>query len=86
MTTCTVPARSVNGRRLEILGKLTIGLRLGHKVWQQDFEVLRSAYQTVILGWDFFVQHHALLDIKNKALQLWDMTIPLLPKQHEVAA
>lgn len=86
MTTSTVPARSVNGQHLDILGTLTIGLRLGHKVWQQEVEVLRGAYQPVILGWDFLVQHHALLDIKNKVLQLWDMTIPLLPKQHEVAA
>lgn len=86
MTLSTVPARSVNGQRLDILGKLTVGLRMGHKVLQQEFEVLRGAYQPVILGWDFLVQHHALLDIKNKVLQLWDMAIPLLAKQHEVAA
>ncbi|KAK7926034.1 hypothetical protein WMY93_008344 [Mugilogobius chulae] len=86
MTASTVPARSVNGQCLDILGTLTIGLRLGQKVWQQEVEVLRGAYQPVILGWDFLVQHHALLDAKNKVLQLWDLTMPLLPKQHEVAA
>lgn len=86
MTPSSMPARSVNGQRLDILGKLTIGIRLGHRVWQQEFEVLRGAYQPVILGFDFLLKHHALLDIKNKVLQLWDMKIPLLPKGHEVAA
>lgn len=73
MVASSVPARSVNGERLEILGKLTVGIRLGSQVWQQDFEVLRGAYQPVILGWDFLQRHHALLDLKNKVLQLWDM-------------
>lgn len=86
MTPSSLPARSVNGQRLDILGKLTIGIRLGKQVWQQDFEVLRGAYQPVILGFDFLRKHHALLDIKNKVMQLWDMKIPLLPKGYEVAA
>ncbi|KAK7909592.1 hypothetical protein WMY93_014276 [Mugilogobius chulae] len=42
MTASTVPARSVNGQCLDILGTLTIGLRLGQKVWQQEVEVLRD--------------------------------------------
>lgn len=86
MVASSVPARSVNGEHLEILGKLIVGIRLGTQVWQQDFEVLRGAYQPVILGWDFLQRHHALLDLKNKVLQLWDMKIPLLPKGHEVTA
>lgn len=86
MTPSSLPARSVDGQCLDILGKLTIGIRLGHQVWQQDFEILRGACQPVILGFDFLRKHHALLDINNKMLQLWDMKIPLLPKGHEVAA
>ena len=86
MTASSATARSVNGQCLDILGKLTIGLRLGKQVWQQEFEVLRGAYQPVILGWDFLEKHHALLDLRNKMLQLWDMKIPLLSKGHEVAA
>ncbi|KAG7525958.1 hypothetical protein JOB18_034312 [Solea senegalensis] len=86
MTASSVPARSVNGQCLDILGKLTSGIRLGKQVWQQEFGVLRGAYQPVILGWDFLEKHHALLDVKNKVLKFWDMKIPLLPKGHEVAA
>lgn len=86
MSASSMPARSVDGQRLDILGKLTIGIRLGKQVWQQEFEVLRGACQPVILGWDFLSKHHALLDLKNRILQLWDMKIPLLPKGFEVAA
>ena len=86
MTPSSLPAHSVNGQCLDILGKLTIGIRLGHQVLQQDFEILRGACQPVILGFDFLRRHHALLEIQNKMLQLWDIAIPLLPKGHEVAA
>lgn len=68
------------------MGKLTIGLRLGKQVWQQEFEDLRGALQPVLLGWNFLSHHHALLDLRNKVLQMWDMKIPLLPKGYEVAA
>ena len=71
---------------MDIIGKLTIGIRLGKQVWQPEFEVLRGAYQPVILGWDFLGKHHAFLNLKNKVPQLWDMKIPLVPKTHEVAA
>lgn len=49
---------------------------------KQQFKVLRRA--NVISGWDFLETHHALPDLRNKALP--DMKIPLLPKGHEVAA
>ena len=51
-----------------------------------DSGSFRGAYQPVILGWDFLDKHHALLDLRNKVLQLWDMKIPLVPKRNEVAA
>lgn len=70
MLESSVLACSVSGERLGILGKLTIGVRLEKQVWQQKFEVLRSAYQPVILDCDFPQRHHALLDLKNKVLQL----------------
>jgi len=49
MKPSSLPARSVDGQCLDILGKFTIGIRLGHQVWQQDFEILRVACQPVIL-------------------------------------
>ncbi len=39
-----------------------------------------------MLGWEFLQKHHALLDLKNKVLQLWDIKISLLPKGLLVAA
>ena len=44
LTASSLPARAVNGQRLDILGKLTIGIRLGKQEWQQEFEVLRGAF------------------------------------------
>lgn len=44
MAASSIPARSINGQRLDILAKLTIGLRLAKQVQQQEFEVVRGAY------------------------------------------
>ncbi|KAL6473492.1 hypothetical protein MHYP_G00170530 [Metynnis hypsauchen] len=81
-----VLARSVNGQCLDTLGTLTLGVRLGKELLQHDFQVVRGAHYPVILGWDFLEKHHALLDIRNKTVLLWNMRLPLLPKGHEVAA
>ena len=77
MTASSGPAHSVNGQYLDIIGKLMTEISLGKQVWQQEFEVLKGAYQPVILDWCFLEKHHALLDLRNKVLQLWDMKIPL---------
>ncbi len=84
MSDSSVPAHSVNGQCLDILGKFTI--RLGKQVWQQEAEVLQDTYQPAILGWNVLIKHCALLDLKNKVLQLWDMKIPLLPEWYVVTA
>lgn len=80
-----VLARSVNGQYLDILGSLTLGMRVGKESLQHDFNVVRGAFHNVIIGWDFLQKHHALLDLRDNSLQLWATQLPLLPKSHDTA-
>ncbi|XP_076863392.1 zinc finger protein 800a isoform X1 [Brachyhypopomus gauderio] len=73
-----VAARAVNGQMLDTLGTISIIFCIGSDSWQHTFHVLRETTQAVLLGWDFLVKSHALLDIANARLQLWGATIPLL--------
>ena len=67
-----------NGQMLDTLGTIRMTLRLGSETWQHTFHVIRSTTQAVLLGWDFLVKHHALLDTTHARLQLWHVSIPLL--------
>ncbi|KAI4887649.1 hypothetical protein NFI96_026195 [Prochilodus magdalenae] len=71
-----VAARAVNGQMLDTLGTISIVFCLGSDSWQHTFHVLRETTQAVLLGWDFLVKNHALLDITHARLQLWGANIP----------
>ncbi|KAG1936460.1 hypothetical protein F2P79_018511 [Pimephales promelas] len=81
-----IATRAVNGQMLDTLGTLTVTLQLGTETWQQVFHVVREATQSVLLGWDFLVKNHALLDVSQAKLQLWDVSIPLLASEDFVPA
>ncbi|KAG1940175.1 thy-1 membrane glycoprotein [Pimephales promelas] len=73
-----VSARAVNGQMLDTLGTITVTFQLGIESWQHVFHVIRETTQTVLLGWDFLLRNHALLDLGRAELQLWDISVPLL--------
>lgn len=73
-----IEARAVNGQLLDTLGTVTATLRLGSQSMQWVFHVLRESTQTALLGLDFLIAHHALLDFSRNRLQLWGMDIALL--------
>ncbi|KAL0151982.1 hypothetical protein M9458_052700 [Cirrhinus mrigala] len=73
-----VSAHAVNGQMLDMLGTITVTFQLGTESWQHVFHLLRETTQTVLLGWDFLLKNHALLDLSRAELQLWDATVPLL--------
>ncbi|KAK3510443.1 hypothetical protein QTP70_006846 [Hemibagrus guttatus] len=73
-----VSARAVNGQLLDTLGTITVTFQLGTESWQHVFHVLRETTQTVLLGWDFLLKNHALMDLSHAKLQLWDISVPLL--------
>lgn len=77
-----VSAHAVNGQMLDTLGTITVTFQLGTESWQHVFHVLRETTQTVLLGWDFLLKNHALLDLSNAKLQLWDITVPLLTSKN----
>lgn len=71
-------AKSVTGDYLDTLGMLPITIRLGEEVFSHDVQVVRNATQPVILGWDFLNRHHAIIDLRENHLKLWNCTVPLL--------
>ena len=73
-----IAARAVNGQMLDTLGTITATLHLGNESWQHVFHVLRGSTQAALLGLDFLIANHALLDFARGRLLLWDTTIPLL--------
>lgn len=73
-----IAARAVNGQMLDTLGTITATLHLGKETWQHVFYVLRGSTQAALLGLDFLIANHALLDYARGRLQLWDTVIPLL--------
>lgn len=63
-----VSAHAVNGQMLDTLGTITVTFQLGTESWQHVFHVLRETTQTVLLGWDFLLKNHALLDLGHAKL------------------
>lgn len=61
-------------------------MRLGTELLQHDFQVVRGAHHPIILGWDFLQKHHALIDVTNEKMSLWNFELPLLSTGHEAAA
>lgn len=49
-----------------------------------DVQVVRNATQPVILGWDFLNRHHAVTDLRENYLKLWNWSVPLLCSQDVV--
>lgn len=45
-----------------VFGTMSVGIRLGKELLQQEFQVVKGACRPVIFGWDFLQQHHARLD------------------------
>ncbi|XP_061765808.1 uncharacterized protein LOC133558442 [Nerophis ophidion] len=78
LTADFIAARAVNGQWLDTLGTITVTLRLDKTYRQQVFHVIRGSTQTALLGLDFLVANHALLDYARGQLHLWDTVLPLL--------
>uniref|UniRef100_H3B5T7 ribonuclease H n=1 Tax=Latimeria chalumnae TaxID=7897 RepID=H3B5T7_LATCH len=78
-------ANSISGQCLDTLDTVTVGLHIGKKLIQHDFQVVRGAHQPIILGCDFLQQHHAVIDISKGTLALKNITLQLFSKQHETS-
>lgn len=71
--------RAVTGDYLDILGTLPITIRLGNDAFTHIVQVVRNVTQPVIVGWDFLLTHHAVLDLREGILKVGSRTsIPLL--------
>lgn len=70
--------RAVTGD-LDNLGTLPITIRLGTETFTHTVQVVRNITQPVILGWDFLLTHHALVDLRQGSFKVGNRTsVPLL--------
>ncbi|KAF5905694.1 Glyceraldehyde-3-phosphate dehydrogenase [Clarias magur] len=71
--------RAVTGDYLDNLGTLPITIRLGTETFTHTVQVFRNITQPVILGWDFLLTHHAVVDLREGSLKVGNRTsVPLL--------
>ena len=73
-----ISAWRISGQMLNVLGTITVTLRLGQTTRQHVFNVIRESTQPALLGLDFLVPNRALLDYAGGRLHLWDTVIPFL--------
>lgn len=71
-------AHTLTGQQLDILGSLPVTLRLGSHTFSLDMYVVRDSRQDVLLGWDFFKTHGALIDTVSGFFMIKNDKIPLL--------
>lgn len=71
--------RSVTGDYLDDLGTLPITIRLGNEIFIHTVQVVRNITQPIILGWDFLLTHHAVVDLREGMFKVGNRTsVPLL--------
>lgn len=71
-------AHTLTGHQLNILGSLTVTLRLGSHIFGMDMYVVRDSRQDALLGWDFFKTHGASIDTASGAFMFGNEKISLL--------
>lgn len=71
-------ARAVNGQLLDTLGTVTLPIKLGSESYEQTVHVVRGATQAILLGFDFMLQTHAIMDVGRGLLSMGEINIPLL--------
>jgi hypothetical protein len=69
--------QSVTGERLNMLGKITLKVKIGNQDILQLFYVA-EINETCILGLDFLCQHRCQLNLTDGVLSMGTIVIPLL--------
>jgi hypothetical protein len=71
---------SATGSPLQIIGEVTLAVRLQNHVIQQKFFVVRNLHHSGVLGMDML---QAVIDLGDKLLRLFDnsVTVPLITAQ-----
>lgn len=71
-------ARAVNGHLLDTLGTVTHPIMLGGRSFEQNVHFVRGATQSILLGFDFMRQTHAVMNVGCGVLTIDGINIPLL--------
>ena len=86
LTTSFLLAKSVTGENLDSLGMIPINLQLGSQMIQHNFHVVRNSTRSLVLGWDFILTSHGIIDTTKGLVTLCKENIKLLrPQKHAPA-
>ena len=73
------------GHLPDMLGSLIVQLHMGSHILKHVFHVICTAnYYSVIIGWDFLIQHHVTIDLVHGHLSFYDNKLSLLQSQHHI--
>jgi hypothetical protein len=74
---------SATGSSLQIIGEVTLAMRLQNHAIQQKFFVVRNLHHSGVLGMDMLQACNAVIDLGDKSLRLFDnlVTVPLITAQ-----
>jgi hypothetical protein len=74
---------SATGSPLQIIGEVTLAVRLQNHAIQQKFFVVRNLHHSGVLGMDMLQACNAVIDLGDKSLRLFDnlVTVPLITAQ-----
>ncbi|KAI8507260.1 hypothetical protein Bbelb_146400 [Branchiostoma belcheri] len=72
------PAQSVTGQVLDTIGVIDLHIHLGDCDTVHPVHVVRDADHYAILGWDFCIAQHVVLDAASGTLTIGGQTLPLL--------
>ena len=72
-------AHTLCGQTLDTVGTVTLDIQLGGVYWEKTVHVVRGATQPILLGFDFMLQSHAVMDVGGAVLHLGhDIRVPLM--------
>ena len=63
-------AVGANGQSLDVIGRVTLPIKLGERSWDQEFTVVKNLTISCLLGADFLIQHGAIVDCRIGQLSL----------------
>ncbi|XP_057191395.1 uncharacterized protein LOC130555303 [Triplophysa rosa] len=76
-----VMASSVTGQLLDVIGSVTAPIHIGGVKFSHVFHVVRAATHSVLIGWDFLIEHGVTVDIPHARLQLYNTSVSFLSPQ-----
>lgn len=76
--------KGVSNNTLPILGKLSLPIKMNHKIRWTSVHVVRGLNQSLIIGMDFMEKHNVSIHLGSKTIQIAEAnnSLPIVDKHH----